>query len=310
MELTSLIEVISACHLTHYVQGPFPERGGIMMVAPPASFKSAATMALDFYPNALVLSDLTIKQAIQLREDISSDRIITLAFPAYEKLYQRHAAVASNIEGFITGLTGEGFTRANWEDQRMQIRKAHCCVIGAMTEKFYAQHFGAWIDSGFARRFLWCMYKLDDPAIIERAISNWERIDLSNHGISTRLPTGGKTIKYDVSTSEDKELLRLLKDQPSRDINYSLFKKILSALKWKFPKDPRLPIKIIRDFAESLSKHGAILTVKENGSEKRWTGKSKTKSSTLSPSLKTNSKTTSGIQKVRSSPRALAVAKG
>lgn len=305
MELTNLIEVISAAHLTHYVDGPFTERGGIMLVAPPASFKSAATMALEPYPNALVLSDLTIKQAVQLREDISSNRITTLAFPAYEKLYQRHAMVSSNIEGFITAITGEGFSKANWEDQRMQIRRASCLVIGGMTEKFYAQRFGAWIDGGFARRFLWCAYKLQDPAIIERAIRRWERIDLSNHGVSSKLPVG--KIRYNVTDAEDKRIFELMRYQPSRDIAYSLMKKIYCCLKWKYPRDPRLPMKILSDFAESLTLDGATLTVRdENGGKRKkiWTGKSKIESRPESPKLPPSSSAKKHVTRKGSSVKA------
>lgn len=246
------------------------------MVAPPASFKSAAAMALEPYPNALVLSDLTVKQAVQLREDISSNRIITLAFPAYEKLYQRHAAVSANIEGFVTGVTGEGYAKANWEDQRMQIRRAQCAIVGAMTQSFYIKHFGDWIDSGFARRFIWSSFKLSDPEIISRAISRWQRIDLSNHGINSKLPTG-RTIPYAVTESEDKELFRMMKYQPSHDIGYSLFKKILCSLKWKFPNQPKVPMRILRDFSESMTKDGALLTVTDGNESSNGNGRSKTK---------------------------------
>lgn len=285
MKLDTLVEIISAAHLSHYVDGPFKERGGIMFVAPPGSFKSAIVKTLDLYPNALVNSDLTIKQGANLREDIASNKLLSLGFPAYEKLYQRHSAVASNIEGFVLGLTGEGFTNTNWEPARMIQRSAQALVVGAMTPSFYVKHYEEWIESGFARRFIWSHYVLGDPMIVARAIKAWERIDLSNSQFSARLPVG-RSIKYNVTPHEDDILFRILKFQPGHDIAYSLLKKILCALKWKFPSESPRPMQLVKDFGESLGKNGSILWVDEKAPEHSPTPNTKTKTPTVSKKSK------------------------
>src|SRR6266852_384967 len=141
MTVNSLVEMISAFHLSYYVESTFKERGGLMIVGPPARLKTAVTEIMDNYPNAILLSDLTVKQGARLREDIGANRITTLAFADFAKLYQRNMSGASNVEGFLRAVTAEGFRRANWEDSRMTVIPARAMVIASMTTRFYTMHY-------------------------------------------------------------------------------------------------------------------------------------------------------------------------
>lgn len=263
VKIVTLIEINSAAHLTHYVASRFQERGGLMMVGPPACLKTAATECLDQFPNARLLSDLTIKGAARMRESLIAEKLVTLAFTDFAKIYQRNASSAANIQGFLSALVAEGFRQLNWEDSDMQCRAARALVIGCMTTSFYQNRFSIWKDEGFARRFLWSHFYLYDPdAIIEAIIQN-VRLEFSKNGFSLRVPTSRAGIPYKVEEKEARELTRLLRYQPGKEIGLILLSKILSALKWKHPKEPDKPMAILKDFAESLSKEGAELHLKE-----------------------------------------------
>jgi hypothetical protein len=260
MKVSSLVEVISAAHLSHYVQSPFKERGGIMLVGPPGSFKTTIAEITDCYPNAGVASDLTIKQASRFREDMSGGKLTTIAFTDFSKLYQRHSSTAANIEGFLRGITAEGYRTTNWEDSRAQMIPARALVVGCMTQSFYMQHITQWKEDGFSRRFLWSFFRLANPDIIIDAIAKETKIEFTGNGFNARIPTTN-FIKMDCSKEEVKQLLKFARFQDSKEIGLILLKKMLSALKWKFPKERRKPIKILEEFSQSLGKDGAVMTI-------------------------------------------------
>ena len=261
MKVGSLIEIISAAHLSFYVESAFKERGGIMLVGPPASLKTAMSEVLDCYPNAWVLSDLTVKQGARMREDIASGRISTIAFADYAKLYQRQSAGAANVEGFIRALTAEGFRRANWEEPTMTVIPARALVIGCMTSSFYTQHWGSWKDDGFARRFLWSHFQLKDPNVIIEAIIKDVRLDFGGkNGFNPKLPTS-KSIRGNITETESRLLLTFLRHQHGKEIGLILLKKILAALRWKFNREPERPMTIVQDFSRCLLREGAELEV-------------------------------------------------
>lgn len=257
--MSTVVEILSAAHLSYYVRSAEPARGGIMFVAPPASLKTALVELVDQYPNAALISDLTVKSGARLRESLISGKIITLAFTDFGKVYQRGKDGASNIQGFLQGLTAEGFRGMNWEDREMTIRPARALVLGCMTTSFYAQKFSEWKDAGFARRFLWSCFSLyDSRAILEALIRN-TRLQFSRNGFSLRVPTNREGIPYSASEQEARQIERLLRFQIGPEIGLTTMCKMLSALKWKHPNEPELPMAILKDFAESLSKEGAEL---------------------------------------------------
>ena len=262
MKISTLIEIVSAAHLSHYINSPFPERAGLMFVGPPASLKTAMIEVMDNYPNAIVLSDLTVKQGVGLREDISANKIITLAFADFAKLYQRGTAGALNIEGYLRALPAEGFRKANWEDSRMVCTPARALILGCMTTRFYTLHYSQWLDDGFARRFLWSHFRLADPELIINAIADGVRLEFGDkNGFNPKIPTSKGAIPWDQKVIDSHQLRLMLKHQPGPELGLILLKKMVSSLAWKFPKDKDKVKFIVNDFATSLSHEGTDLSL-------------------------------------------------
>lgn len=259
MKLSSLIEMTVAGHLSNYVTSPFKDRGGIMFVAPPGSLKSTIIkQCLETYPDAMVLSDLNAQTINPLRDEFASGRYKTMAFPAFEKLYERDPRTASNCIGILKAMVCEGYSEASFEDHRMQgVFEARAFIAGAMIPALYRRKYSEWVESGFARRFLWSFYKFDDPDIILKAIHQWKRIEF-NMDIAIR-PM--EYIKFDVNPEESKILLELCRHQPAREAPFVILKKILSVLKWRYPKDKKRPMIVMRDFSKSMQKRPDDLIV-------------------------------------------------
>jgi hypothetical protein len=267
MKPITVIEVIDACHLTKHIESPFPQRGGLMLVAPPGALKSTMIeCALQEYPNALPAADINVNTFMKLRDDLQSNKYATIAFGEFEKLYQRNANTAANIEGVIKACVEEGFVRGPFEDVRMGGCKARVLIVGGMTPGFFASKYDSWQKSGFARRFLWCMFSVQNPELILEAIHEWRRIEMN--GIPRRYP-GMKGIPFDVTDAESRYLMKLVRDQPGDASPYVLLKKIFSVLKWKYPKDPKVPKQIIEDFADSLKRNGTELVIPREVAEKK-----------------------------------------
>ena len=73
-----------------------------MLVGPPGSFKSTIIeTAADPHPDTIVCSDLNVQQWLKMKDEFVNKRYSALGFPEFEKIYQRHSATASNLEGII-----------------------------------------------------------------------------------------------------------------------------------------------------------------------------------------------------------------
>ncbi len=228
-----------------------------MLVAPPGALKSTMIeCALSEYPNALCLADLNINTLMKMRDDLTSNRFATIGFGEFEKLYQRAQVTSSNIEGTIKMLTEEGFIRASFEDVRISGIKARCFIVGGMTPSFYSQKYDGWIKSGFARRFLWSIFNVSNPEMILEAIHQNQKLEMN--GIPRRYP-GMKAIPLNVTVSESRYLMKLVKEQPGEATPYATLKKIFAALRWKYQKKKSRPMEIMEDFAPSLTRGGAEL---------------------------------------------------
>lgn len=260
MKVNSLLEVLDASHLTKFVKSPFQTRGGILLIGPPETLRTTLmNSALDDYPDALVLSDINVKQLLEMREDMSAGKITTLAFTELAKLYARNPAVAKNIEGHIMALVEEGLSLASFQDKRMSSTKARVLVIGACTEKFYGQRFTEWNDSGFARRFLHCMYRLDDPWALADSQEHRTLIELGT--IKRKGVPGNREIKWNVDLDEMKMLRKSLKFQFRKGVStpFNLIANIFCVLKWKH--DAKEAREIYLDFAECLQDDAALLVL-------------------------------------------------
>lgn len=251
----SLIELIDAAHLTSFIASPFPQRGCLMLVGPPGAMKTTfIRTALAEHPSALFLSDLNINSLMNLRESLISGRYRTIAFPEYEKLYQRKADTASNIEGTIKQLIEEGFTRASFEEQDAITYTARTLVVGAMTYSFYSKMIGRWRESGFKRRILWVGIKLSNPDKVMQSIRKWELIEID--GIPRRYPS--KEIPFDVSEQESKNIEKMLEGQWEAT-PYVLLKKIYAVLKWKYAKEPKKPMFLMNELASCIDNKLGII---------------------------------------------------
>lgn len=230
-----------------------------MLVAPPAALKTSVLEFLSEYPSVMLLSDINVQTLTKLRGDISSEQISLLGFVEMEKIYQRHASVASNVEGHLKSFVDEGFRHASFEDQRTPIMPARCSIVGCMTPTFYNKKITQWFDDGFARRFVWCHYRLDNPELILDAIKRWSLLELDGD-FTYRVPTN-RRIKFSLEEKDLQLLDRMLRFHKNRETPLILMSKIACALRWKYDKQPDKWLDILKDFAPSLGKEGAIVTI-------------------------------------------------
>lgn len=228
-----------------------------MVIAPPGQLKTTLIrLSLEDYPDALNLSDLNINTLTQLKNSLIDNRYSTLGFGEFEKLYQRNPATAANIEGHLKMLVEEGYSRASFEDQRIQGMAARCSVIGGITPSCYARMFTKWMESGFARRFLFCSYTLANPDAIMEAIDEWKHISFGS--IMVKRP-GNKKIPYTISAEENQMVRNAIADQPTTEGPFIICKKALCVLKWRY--ETERAIDIFKDFSECLDSKGAHLEI-------------------------------------------------
>jgi len=263
MKASTLLEIMIAAHLSAFVDGTeFPERGGIMLIAPPGQMKSTLIKnAMAAYgPQALVLSDINVETLNRLKSSIVRGHVRTLALPAFEKIYERNPQTSSNIEGHLKAMVDEGFSLASFEDSRMLGQsEARCLVIGGMVDNCYKRHFSAWKENGLVRRFIWSFFKLEDDSVLTKAIHEWKRLELE-----VRAPFHpAKQIKMNVTEQESNELRKYMVHQDTEATPYALMKKILAVLKWKFNRaeDIKQPMNIMKDFSTSLGTKMTNLTL-------------------------------------------------
>lgn len=283
MQLLNLYRFLAAAHLTHAID-PVPEAfsqcGGVMLVAPPEQMKTTAVKCLSGYGDCLVLSDLNVRQlAKYLRDEISAGRYHTLALTAFEKLYARDADTAANIEASLSAMMEEGFGHASFEDSRAFVRTAKCLVVGALVESAYRSQYSHWIESGFARRFVWVHFRLKDPMMLTRSIVNWEPIQVSNGDGLPSLPFGNK-IPWTTTKEELMDIWGLIKDQPGKSTPHILLAKVLSVLKWNFRKKES-PAKeawaVLRDVSKAFKMREGALVEFESEEEPQETARPRRK---------------------------------
>jgi hypothetical protein len=261
MSLNSFMEVLVAAHISHFVDSPFNERGGIMLVGPPSSLKSTILMsAYKPFPDAMVLGDINVQTLMYLRDDIACHKTNTMAFTEFEKLYQRHVSTASNIEGHIKAIVAEGFTHNSNEDQRMATLTARALVVGAIVPGCYRKHYTDWMGSGFLRRFLWCIFRMKNPSVLMDAIDEWKKIQIEE-GLSYPINLGN-IIPFDVTREESTKIRQWIRFQPGQEIPFVLLKKILSVLKWHHRRDGKNAMKILEEFSRCLGPTGTTLDLK------------------------------------------------
>lgn len=272
----NLLRSICALHLSSYVESPFDSCGGLMLVAAPEALKTSFLSIMDRYPNTLPLSDINVKTLNMARSDISSNKIRTLVFPEFRKIYERNPQTSSNLEGQIRALVDEGFKAASFEDQRVHGMTARCMVMGAMTEDLYRAKFDSWQKSGFTRRFIWAMYRLSDPVALLKAVEKWIKLDFGPLEL-LEIPSNG-TIPMQISEQERKWILANIKYQPGgQAIPFQILCKMFAVLRWHEKrslapyenngkkKEQRKPSveaqEIMKQFVTLLGREGGVVTL-------------------------------------------------
>lgn len=257
MRFATLVETTAAVHFTPKVSGEVSsERGGLMLVAPPGQLKTTALEYLDNFPKTKLISNITVKALNALRQDFLSEEIMTMAYPDYDMIYKRQGSTASQIEGTLMSLMGEGFRNPAFSDQRVNVLKARCTIVGGLTIKCYEDRISEWIDSGFARRFLWSRYTVSNPDKLEESIAKWKRHEL-NGEFTMKIPNG--PIPYNLTEKQAKKVLWQLRFQHDRKLPFILAQKIIAVLCWKNGAEDGW--KIWDDFSPSLGKDGARVTI-------------------------------------------------
>lgn len=260
-----LLEVLCAIHLSSYVEGPFTDRGGLMLVGAPGTLRSTFLSLLDRnYNDAVSMSDINARGLADLREQIAAKTIRTLVLPEYAKLWERHPYTAKNVEGTLRALVGEGFTSPSFEDARINRLRARCTLLSAMTPSFQTVHFREWEESGFNRRFLWSLLRLKDATLLDRAVEQWQLVDFRLAHIP---PAPANDTIPNLTTPEERaEMRRLVKYQPggSHVIQTALLSKVLAVLKWWYrmlKRTDREAMHTVRAFAVTLGKEGGELII-------------------------------------------------
>lgn len=262
MNASDLLEILCAAHLGNMVEGPFLDRGGIMLVGPPGVLKTTFVNVIDKqYHDAISLSDINVKSLVQLRDSIASGKVNTLVLPELAKIYERSDVTSRNVEGTLRALAAEGFMAASFEDSRINRLTARAMVIGALTPPTVDAHFTGWEESGFNRRFLWVLMRLTDPLALEKAAVLWQRIDFRLAHIPL-MPIGG-TIPNRTTQRERQRCAAIVKYQPGGDhaIQLQLLIRILAVLRWWYAESgqPRNAMETIERFAPALGKTGVAL---------------------------------------------------
>ena len=259
MQVSSMIEFLDAAASTKFVQGPYEERGGVMLVAYPGSFKTTIVKnALAGHTDVMTLSDLNVQQWLKIRDDFITGRYSGIAFTDFEKIYQRHYSTASHIEGIIKGLVAEGYGTSPNGDNRCPTIPAYALVIGAMTNACLEWKYDTWQKSGFLRRFLWMTYTVANQNKIHEAISNWEKIDFGR----VAFRPANSNIKVTPSSDRKKLMEKMMVDQPGfNGTGYTLLKKIVAVLDWKYQLNGGTKKDHVEDIAPAFTKNGAKITL-------------------------------------------------
>lgn len=261
MRPSTMIEVLSAACDTRYINGPFPERGFIFIVAAPGNMKTtiieAATQSRH---DAILCSNINAAQWSKIKNDFISKRLTTIALPEFEAIYKRAKATALHTEAIVQAITAEGYMHGPGQDPRMPRIKARSLVLGGITVDCHERKYDEWTSCGFTRRGLWCLITVSNPDEIVKSIRTWQRIDFGRIYERPAL----QEIRMDIDEKYSQHLETKMKDQPGfYGPGYVLLKKIAAVLDWKYKKTktPQRGRELLEEFSLSLRKEGAEITL-------------------------------------------------
>jgi hypothetical protein len=269
MKIASMLDVICATHMSSLVECPFDGLGGLMLVAAPEALKTSILRVLKEYPSALLLTDVNTQTLVRMRDRIAGGEVRSLVMLDLQKIYERDGDTARNVEGTLRAMASEGFSAASFQSQEINRVTARCVVMGALTQDLMEKKFEGWKSSGFARRFLFPTFRLEDPEMLTDAIVNWEKIDLGRSFIP---PPANRRIPMLVTKTERSKLRAFVLHQYGKTEPFQMLIKVYCVLKWHYGqrngKPKHYAWDIVEDFSTSLGRDGAKLTfdhLKTNG---------------------------------------------
>lgn len=261
--VSSIVEVLQASHLTYCVDSPFAQRSGILLVSPAGQLKtSLLEVVRDTFHNFKLVSDLNGNNLLAMQDDLFSGHFPTIAFKDMIKLYERNRSTAINLEGTLRSMVEEGWTGSTQKDSRIAEAPTRIMVLGAMTKGMYDKKLPDWIDTGFARRFLWCHYRLDDPDAIGDAIQQQKLIPIT--GLANWPQASRRSIPFELDDKDRKEIRGWLRNQPGKDGSpYNLLLKIAVVLRWRNERLKREGdhMKVLREFSKTLQNRYADVSL-------------------------------------------------
>lgn len=257
MKVQSLMEFVDAAVDTKFVQGPYDERGGLMIVGYPGSLKTTILKsAMEPHADSMVISDINVQQWLKIRDDFVTGRYTAMGFTDFEKIYQRHHSTATHIEGIIRGLVAEGYGTGPNGDTRMPVIPARAFVAGAMTNSCMEARYNDWQKTGFLRRFLWFVISIQNQNKISQAIRDWKKIDFGR--IVSRPAT--RQITFEFTKERTMQLESMMREQPGfNGVGYVLLKKVVAVLEWRHQNDKKHVTEVLEDVSSSMTKNGGMI---------------------------------------------------
>jgi hypothetical protein len=260
VESGNFLEALCGFHLASYVESPFNDRGGVMLVGPPSVLKTAFLDVLERnYSTVVSLSEVTARQLGDMSPTFYNGAIRSIVFPDFENLFGGDPRTAGRIERSIMALTGESRRVVAYdEDARFQKFQSRCTVFGAMTEKFYRRNARRWDDSGFHRRFIWSTFTLQDANLLMDCVEKWMLTDIGDIRVPKEPTTG---LIRNCLDNEERAKIRTWLDHRERphEIRFQLLAKATAALKDHYAKRKieRSAMDTMHNFSETIQQNAA-----------------------------------------------------
>lgn len=254
VRVSTFVECLKAVHLSTYVQSPFSHMCGMFVVGAPGVIKTTLLEFLDPYETVLTLSDINTKMISSVvKSQLTNNSIKTLVLPEVQRIYERDPRTAAGVEGTIRALVEEGYRGATMEDPTVTRFRARACVIGAMTESLRDSNWKRWTDSGFSRRFMWCLIRLADSSVLMDAVEKGKLAQIDGSIVQMNTPPMGSIPA--LPEAQKKRLRPLVRKQPHpSNVQYELLCRMAAVLTFYYARtgSKKDPMKTIIEFGNCL----------------------------------------------------------
>jgi hypothetical protein len=266
MKLTTIASVIEALYFSNLLDSAGKSRGGLMLVAEPESLKSEMLKVLKPRTGVCYQDDLNVAKITRLRPLIATGHIGSLVLPEFQKIFERREDTAANTLGHLRSFVHDGIYESAHDEMYTISEPATCTLFGALTPTCFNKFIQSWTANGFARRVLWCHYRInaEEKEIIREAIRLNVRVELFSTmpfmvPIGTNIPstaTLAERAKIDALMWEHVELVKV----PHRVEITRLMYWIYDVLKWEKAKKviKADPMELCADFIPSLGGRVAL----------------------------------------------------